>query len=174
MQLTIEVPVETFDGRHTVSVKKEDRQSVRENFAYHRPAKKDIAATDDQVTCPHSIACPNTLSLVSTSQTNNSMANFLCNSLWNPLLLNHGHLLYLTLDLSSHPDILHLNQLKITTDGQQLTVQSVEPHGQDCLSRQVTLPPSVRLDQLKSQLHPQQHSLHITVPLSPSPSFPQQ
>ena len=100
------------------------------------------------------------------------MANFLYNSLWSPLLLNHGHLLYLTLDLSSHPNIVHLNQLKITTDGQQLTVQSSvdQHHEQDFLSYQVTLPRSARLEQLKSQLHPQQHSLHISIPLSLSAS----
>ena len=142
MQIHLKVDPEFFLNANVLIVKKEDLKSLNEHFAYRRPSKVHL----DEVK-------------------NVTMDEFLGNAIeWDPVLLNDGHLLRLTLQLNE--TVEKEEQLKIEFDHQTLKVKifDVQEKRFD-VYRQVQLPLKVKADQQKVHFDRQHHSIQLTFPL---------
>ncbi|CAF1114472.1 unnamed protein product [Adineta steineri] len=146
MEMTIEIPPEFLLNGQTITFRKEDAQSVAANFPYRRHSKTDAPATNN-----------NNLQKI-------SMEEFLLDKTWNPLLLENGHLLQLSLDFTNRSDIHSKDQLKIVHNGHNLHVE-INNQQASSIVKQVLLPEQVKLDQLKSHFDGQHHCLIITLPV---------
>jgi hypothetical protein len=92
-----------------------------------------------------------------------SMQEFMSNKTWNPSILINGRLLQIRLEFASQPVIVRGDQLKLTLNGYDLRVEATGQQG--CIVyRQMTLPKTAQLAELKCQFDEHRRCLNISVP----------